>query len=53
MQLVRIGAFEREKPAVLIDGKYFDVSNYITDYNEAFFADGGLDKLAQIFEKMI
>ncbi|MEY4275275.1 MAG: hypothetical protein RL638_2223 [Bacteroidota bacterium] len=48
MQLVRIGAFEQEKPAILIDGKYFDVSNYIRDYNEAFFADGGLDKLAQI-----
>ncbi|MEN9385876.1 MAG: hypothetical protein RLZZ185_617 [Bacteroidota bacterium] len=48
MQLVRIGAFEQEKPAILIDGKYFDVSNYVSDYNEAFFADGGLDKLAQI-----
>ena len=48
MQLVRIGAFEQEKPAILIDGKYFDVSNYVRDYNEAFFADGGLDKLAQI-----
>ncbi len=48
MQLIRIGAFEQEKPAILIDGKYFDVSNYVRDYNEAFFADGGLDKLAQI-----
>ena len=48
MQLVRIGAFEQEKPAILIEGKYFDVSNYVTDYNEAFFANGGLDKLAEI-----
>ncbi|MHA8105829.1 fumarylacetoacetate hydrolase family protein [Aquirufa sp. 5-AUSEE-100C1] len=48
MQLIRIGAFEQEKPAILIDGKYFDVSNYVSDYNEAFFAGGGLDKLAQI-----
>ena len=48
MQLVRIGAFEQEKPAILIDGKYFDVSNYVSDYNEAFFADGGLDKLTKI-----
>ena len=48
MQLVRIGAFEQEKPAILIDGKYFDVSNYVSDYNEAFFADGGLAKLKQI-----
>ena len=48
MQLVRIGAFEQEKPAILIDGNYFDVSNYVSDYNEAFFADGGLAKLKQI-----
>ena len=48
MQLVRIGALEQEKPAILIEGKYFDVSNYVTDYNEAFFANSGLDKLVEI-----
>ena len=49
MQLVRIGEFEKEKPALLIDGKYFDVSDHVIDYNEAFFAGDGLTKLAQIF----
>lgn len=48
MQLVRIGEFEKEKPALLIDGKYFDVSDYVIDYNEAFFAADGLGKLANI-----
>lgn len=48
MQLVRIGEFEKEKPALLIDGKYFDVSDHVIDYNEAFFAGDGLTKLAQI-----
>ncbi len=48
MQLVRIGAFEQEKPAVLIDGRYLDVSEHISDYNEAFFAADGLGKLAHI-----
>jgi 2-keto-4-pentenoate hydratase/2-oxohepta-3-ene-1,7-dioic acid hydratase in catechol pathway len=48
MQLVRIGAFEQEKPAVLIDGRYLDVSEHIGDYNEAFFAADGLGKLAHI-----
>lgn len=48
MQLVRIGEFEKEKPALLIDGKYFDVSDFVIDYNEAFFAGDGLTKLAQI-----
>jgi 2,4-diketo-3-deoxy-L-fuconate hydrolase len=48
MQLVRIGAFEQEKPAVLIDGRYLDISEHIGDYNEAFFAADGLGKLAHI-----
>lgn len=48
MQLVRIGAFEQEKPAVLIDGRYLDVSEHIGDINEAFFAADGLGKLAHI-----
>lgn len=48
MQLVRIGAFEKEKPAVLIGNRYFDVSEHITDYNEAFFANDGLTKLAHV-----
>lgn len=48
MQLVRIGAFEQEKPAILIEGRYLDVSEHIRDYNEAFFAADGLGKLAHI-----
>lgn len=48
MQLVRIGEFEQEKPAILIDGRYLDVSAHVQDYNEAFFAADGLTKLAQI-----
>jgi 2-keto-4-pentenoate hydratase/2-oxohepta-3-ene-1,7-dioic acid hydratase in catechol pathway len=48
MQLVRIGAFEQEKPAVLINGRYLDVSEHINDYNESFFAADGLEKLAHI-----
>ena len=48
MQLVRIGEFENEKPALLIAGRYLDVSAHVQDYNEAFFAGKGLEKLAQI-----
>lgn len=48
MQLVRIGEFEIEKPAILIDGRYFDVSEHVVDYNEAFFASNGLEKLAEV-----
>ncbi len=48
MQLVRIGEFEQEKPAILIDGRYLDVSAHVQDYNEAFFAADGLTQLAKI-----
>jgi 2-keto-4-pentenoate hydratase/2-oxohepta-3-ene-1,7-dioic acid hydratase in catechol pathway len=48
MQLVRIGEFEQEKPAILIDGHYLDVSAHVQDYNEAFFAADGLTQLAKI-----
>lgn len=48
MQLVRIGEFEKEKPALLINGKYFDVSEHVHDYNEAFFAADGLAQLANL-----
>jgi 2-keto-4-pentenoate hydratase/2-oxohepta-3-ene-1,7-dioic acid hydratase in catechol pathway len=48
MQLVRIGEFENEKPAILINGRYLDVSAHVQDYNEAFFAGDGLGKLANL-----
>ena len=50
MKLVRIGELNNEKPAVLIDGKYFDVSNFVIDYNEAFFENGGLETLDSIIK---
>ncbi|MEY4988207.1 MAG: hypothetical protein RL567_1986 [Bacteroidota bacterium] len=48
MQLVRIGEFEKEKPAIIIDGQYFDVSEHVVDYNESFFAGDGLSKLKNL-----
>jgi len=48
MQLVRIGEFENEKPALLINGRYLDVSAHVQDYNEAFFAGDGLGKLGHL-----
>ena len=48
MKLVRIGKFNEEKPAILKDDKYFDVSDYITDFNEAFFDNDGIKNLENI-----
>jgi 2,4-diketo-3-deoxy-L-fuconate hydrolase len=49
MYLMRIGDPGAEKPIVRIDDEqYVDVSDVVTDYNEAFFAGGGLDELTGI-----
>src|SRR5947209_19664509 len=46
MKLIRMGEVGREKPGVLLeDGTRLDVSAFGADYDEAFFADGGIGKL--------
>ncbi|MBI1387042.1 MAG: hypothetical protein GC154_01165 [bacterium] len=51
MKLVRFGDFGSEKPGVLnSDGSILDVSAWVEDYNEAFFADGGLSRLAGLLD---
>lgn len=42
MQLMRIGPFGEEKPAVRVDDDtYVDVSDVVNDFDERFFAQGG------------
>lgn len=48
MKLIRFGAPGAEKPGVVLDDQYYDVSPFVADYDEAFFAGGGLEKLAGI-----
>lgn len=48
MKLIRFGETGQEKPGVHIGGKNYDVSAFITDYNEAFFTQDGLVQLAKI-----
>lgn len=48
MKLIRHGAPGLEKPGLLLDDdRRVDVSHAIDDYDEAFFAAGGLDRLAR------
>lgn len=47
MKLIRFGEIGKEKPGVIINDEYFDVSALVTDYNEAFFENDGLNKLQQ------
>lgn len=46
MKLIRLGNVEGEKPGVLAeDGARLDVSGFGEDYDEAFFASGGIGRL--------
>jgi 2,4-didehydro-3-deoxy-L-rhamnonate hydrolase len=48
MKLIRWGEPFREKPGVISDGeRRIDVSRFIRDYDEEFFASGGLDSLRE------
>lgn len=47
MKLIRWGAEGSEKTGVIIGDDWFDTSALGLDYNEAFFANDGLEKLAQ------
>src|SRR5215213_3422754 len=45
MKLIRFGKEGSEKPGVYLDDKRYDVSHLVKDYDEAFFAPGGLQRL--------
>ena len=47
MKLIRYGSFGAEKPGVLIDGKRYDTSAFLNDYNEEFFLSNGLERLKE------
>ena len=48
MKLIRFGAPAAEKPGLLLpDGSRRDVSGIVRDFDEAFFAGNGLERLAE------
>jgi len=51
MKLIRFGEPGSEKPGVHIDGVNYDVSGFIKDYDEMFFANGGLPHLAWMLQQ--
>ena len=47
MKLFRFGNFEQEKPGIILsDGRKVDISAFGEDFNEAFFGNNGLERLA-------
>lgn len=51
MKLIRFGETGKEKPGICIDGVNYDVSGFIKDYDEQFFANGGIPHLAWMTEQ--
>jgi 2,4-diketo-3-deoxy-L-fuconate hydrolase len=52
MKLIRFGKAGQEKPGILIGEKRLDVSSIVTDYNESFFEENGLEKLKIALESI-
>jgi 2-keto-4-pentenoate hydratase/2-oxohepta-3-ene-1,7-dioic acid hydratase in catechol pathway len=54
MYLMRIGTAGSEKPVVRIDeDTYVDVSDVVADFDEAFFASGGIERLGGIVDQRV
>lgn len=45
MKLIRFGEAGKEKPGIITGNDWFDVSEYVNDYDEQFFANNGLESL--------
>ena len=50
MKLIRFGPINKEKPGVIINDGYYDVSSFGEDYNEQFFETDGLNRLQKFVE---
>lgn len=50
MKLLRFGPVGQEKPGILLDDGRKDCSAHFSDWDQAFFQSGGLDKLRKLVE---
>ena len=53
MKLIRFGEAGKEKPGVIINDVWFDISEYINDYDEKFFENDGLSLLKTIISEKL
>lgn len=53
MKLIRYGAPGKEKPGILHQDKYLDVSAIVADYDESFFANGGIQLLTDLAKETL
>ena len=52
MKLIRHGSGGSERPGVIINDNWFDVSEHINDYDENFFENGGLSLLKKLINEV-
>jgi 2,4-diketo-3-deoxy-L-fuconate hydrolase len=52
MKIFRFGPAGQEKPGVEINGKSYDISEFLYDYDQTFWESGGLDQLSQWIENI-
>lgn len=50
MKLIRFGEPGKEKPGVVLNDKFYDVSAFGEDFNEMFFENDGLKRLQQFVD---
>ena len=54
MKLMRLGTAGAERPVVLVDDQsVVDVSDVVTDYDAAFFASGGVERLRAVVDARV
>lgn len=51
MKLIRFGDEGKEKPGIYLDEHYYDVSGFVKDYDEYFFANDGLEHLERTLQQ--
>lgn len=51
MKLIRVGTQGKEKPAIIIENKWYDTSSFIKDYDEEFFTNEGITKVKNFIDK--
>jgi 2-keto-4-pentenoate hydratase/2-oxohepta-3-ene-1,7-dioic acid hydratase in catechol pathway len=51
MKLIRFGNINEEKPGLLIDETYYNLSEFGEDYTEKFFETDGLERLAAFLKQ--
>ena len=52
MKLFRFGEIGQEMPGIIIDGKWYDLSNYLDDYDESFFENGGIKSIEKLLDEV-